>query len=92
MLAGKVIVDVSGIDNEGITIQNTSSAGPQLRFVDNHPTFIGTTTYKNIYVDGVTDDLNIDIGADDLFINASNSTLSQLKIKQASSGTTIYRL
>jgi len=89
IFGGKVIVDISGGDNEGITIQNTGSAGPQLRFVDNHPTFIGTTTYKNIYVDGITDDLNIDIGSDDLFINATNSTLSQLKVKQANNGTTL---
>jgi hypothetical protein len=89
IFGGKVIVDISGGNNEGITIQNIGSAGPQLRFVDNHPTFIGTTTYKNIYVDGTTDDLNIDIGSDDLFINASNSTLSQLKVKQANTGTTL---
>ncbi len=89
LFSGKVIVDLSGGSNDGITIINRGSGGPQLKFEDNNTTFLGTTTYKNIYVDGITDDLNMDIGSDDLFVNMGNSTLSSFKVRQSSGGTTI---
>lgn len=75
VIDGNVVIDSSSNINDGITIKNSGSGGPQLRFQDNNTNFLLQTTYKTIYVDEINDNLNIDIASDDLIINCTNSNL-----------------
>ena len=78
-------IELDVVDNSGLLIKNDGTGYPQITLVDNNLPYVGIPTYKYINVGGQgpfrlpgsQDDLNLELGSDELQVTGNQSGVNQ---------------